>query len=171
VTTSPKDASIAAAEELARLVADAHARRAAGNTVDADLPRVRRLLLDIDGDVSGRAMGHFFGALSVELERRGAKLPAIDELPAGVGDLLGALGEAFEPAVATHGRPDLEAITDKLDAAFGRHLGTSPRAARRDAHEQEIRSRVAASVAESMRRNGLTPSTDFRDDSTPKRKR
>jgi hypothetical protein len=123
---------VSVAQRLATLLADVAQRK---RTAEADEIGA---LVDALDDETG--LEDFFTALSVELARRGAKLPPLEQLPASIAELLAAAGPAFAAA------------TIQLDA---------PARARREAAlDAEIREHAATSVADSLRRHGLVPAAD-----------
>jgi hypothetical protein len=152
----------AAAEALARLLADAAARprQPTPTAPTAESEEARRLIAAMGTDDA--AIERFFASLATELQARGAMLPPLEELPPSVLPLLAAADVALAPGV--DGTIDFEAAASALDAALGEHLGQSPRQARATAQRDRMRQEIAASVAASMRRHGLTPACDLDDD-------
>jgi hypothetical protein len=149
---------VAAEHDLAALIVDAAAQRTRGERVIGnradDLARLV-IELGVEGDV---AFGRFFEELAHQLQRRGVRLPPVDELPASIAPLLALFEESF--IYDKSGELDAERTATRLDASLKSVLGTSPREARRAQLEAEIRKDVSESVAESLRRHGLVPAAD-----------
>lgn len=147
-----------AAEQLATLIADAAARRAKGQRGKLANDQVARLVAELGASEDDTAVEGFFELLARELRTRGATLPPIEQLPPSVAPLLAAMSTAFEG-----GEPDLDAAVDRMERTMQRTTGFSPRQVENDRLRDEIRRDVAKSVADSVRRHGLVPSTDDED--------
>jgi hypothetical protein len=148
-----------AAQQLADEIADASLRRQRGEPVAAPVENAARLVVELGVEPGG--VEEFFVALAAALRARRTKLPPIEELPACVGPLLVAAGAAFE--VGPDGEIDYEATAQQLNEVLERMVGTSPRRIREERLHREIRETISASVADSLRRHGLTPACDMPD--------
>ena len=142
-----------AAQQLAALIAEA-AARGPGSMGAEQSGEAARLVAMLGSDPDERAIDEFFACLVSELRERGAKLPPLEQLPPMVAPLIAALGDAVEPEA------DHEAIADRLDRTYEELTGASPRKERARRMEAEMRERVATSVAESVRQQGLTSVRD-----------
>jgi hypothetical protein len=156
-----------AARELAKLIADAAARSGGkpGGGKPGDWEAAKRLLARLTGEME--ATDTFLPTLAAELRARDATLPPLDQVPAQLAPLLAAVGMILPGLGAGAGpgvpgqKVDLDAVNRRLERAVGAHLGVSPRKAREEATRNAIRERIAAQVAESMRKRGLKPKADF----------
>lgn len=150
-----------AAKELADLIAEAAARRQRGEPAMDQTAEATRLVIELGAGDDG-AIDRFFTALGDGLRARGTTLPPFDELPPSVVPLIAAAGNAF--VVGDDGRIDYQRTADNLDETMRQAFGKSPRQVREEQLRAKIRREVSASVAESMRRAGLTPACDQPDD-------
>ncbi len=149
------------AQQLAEMIADAAARRERGEPAGARTDDAARLAIELAAH-GEEAFDRFFELLAAKLKASGARLPPLEELPPSVAPLLAMFERSF--VRDRDGELDLERTARRLDGGLRRSLGTSPRQVRRAQARAEIRRNVAASVAESLRRHGLTPACDTPED-------
>lgn len=148
-----------AAADLARRLAESAARHQRGEPVSGDTADLQQLLNAVIADDDGEGLSHFFAALGTELTARGVDLPSLDQLPPNLAALLAVADASLVPG--PDGDLDLDATATRLDDAVAALTGTSPRRAREEADHTQLRSEIAASVADSLRRHGLTPACDM----------
>ena len=151
-----------AAQALARLLGDALARRTSGSApVPPDGAR-RAEALRLIGALSADPVAGdvFIAALGSELQARGLRLAPQDAMPTPeTAPLVAALAAALDD-LDPDGAGDTEQAVQRLDDALRDLLGASPRESSRQALDMRMRTRIAAQVAASMRRNRLVPAED-----------
>ena len=151
--------------QLARLLADA-----AADKKPVDQEQVRRLVAALatdataDDEAGEAALDDFFRELGTQLHVRGAHMPSLEQLPPEALPLVQAFAAAIEPDPTT-GAIDFEAAAERLDASFGRFLGERPREAAERRLRADIDARIAATIADALRANGLVPAVDTTTDS------
>ncbi|WP_437607997.1 hypothetical protein WMF20_45165 [Sorangium sp. So ce834] len=151
----------AAARRLADAIAAAAADLAAGRPIAPHADSLRRLVAEMasaPGDVGVLAL---MQALGPALDARGVAMPPLDRFPPSVAAFLEAADEVF----AEDSPLDFETAADRLERAAAAAFGTiAPREARAQALREQIRREVSASIADTLRAQGLTPAADMQGD-------
>jgi hypothetical protein len=143
---------------LVQLVVDGALRRKRGETPPDYSQEAARLIVEVGAHDTG--FEKFFTHLAAELKANDLAMPSFDELPPAIAPFAAMFGSAI--VIDTDGYIDMEATAAELDASAERTFGASPRKVREAALEAQIRREVRESIAESMRRHGLTPLADVK---------
>jgi len=152
---------ITTAERLAEVIAGAAADLQAGKSIDRHNDSLRRLIAELGRGSGELGVTALMQALGPALAARGVSMPPLDRFPPAVAAFL----EAADEVVLDGGALDMEAAADKLEraaaTAFG---GRTASEARAQELRERIRREVSASLADTLRAQGLTPAADMEDD-------
>jgi hypothetical protein len=154
-------APAAAARRLADAIAAAAADLAAGRPIAPHADPLRRLVAELGSAPGELGVLALVQALGPALDARGVAMPPLDRFPPSVAAFLEAADEVF-----ADGSPlDFEAAANRLERAAAAAFGTiTPSEARAQALREQIRREVSASIADTLRGQGLTPAADMQDD-------